>query len=74
MSIFIIPVFLLPIVTLMILFDFKKRYNSAVDLAEKNRLKKKLTIAIVINIIVFIALAVLIGLFVYFLFALKNMT
>lgn len=74
MNILLIPVLFMPIVSILILVYFKSQYDQAVDPEEKKIIKKKVTIALIINIIVFVLLALLIALFVLWLFALGNMT
>lgn len=74
MSILLIPVLFMPIVSILILVYFKRQYDQAVDPEEKKTIKKKVTIALIINIIIFVLLAMLIALFVLWIFALGNMT
>lgn len=74
MHILIFPIFLLPIVSVVIWGNYKSQYNRTTDPEEKMKLKKKVKIAFIVNIIAMILLALLIALFVVWLFALKNMT
>lgn len=71
MNILIVPVILLPVITGVILAHFKKLYNAATDEAEKHSLKKMLTIAIVLNVLSCVALAILIAALAYFILFLK---
>lgn len=74
MNILLIPVLLFPVATVLMLLHFKKQYQNAADEAEQLKLKKKLTIAIVVNVIAFVLLAIVIAGFAYLVFALKFRT